>query len=219
MRYQVMIQGQSPLLMHNDNLLWGEVLKAWEMVPANKKSSTPGDDRSPAWRWLGNCYHDADVLAMPSDNLMTMFREGGKGIPTGKRGASFKAATQSGILVDRVSWPLLVRGKTIAWSDLLALRDVGDFAVHEEKARAMGFELFAKRARLGQSKHVRVRPRFDDWATSGTVTILDDRITQAILGDIVTYAGAFCGLGDWRPSNALKSPGPFGRFTATIKAI
>jgi len=218
-RYAVTITGLSPMLMHNDNLTWAEVLKRWEMVPANKKASVPGDDRSPAWRWLGNCYHDSGTLEVPSDNLMTCLREGGKGIPTGKRGATFKAATQSGILVDQAAWPLLVRGKAVAWSELEALAEVNDYAAHEAKARELGFELFAKPARVGQSKNVRVRPRFDAWAAAGTVTIIDERITGQVLADILAYAGAFCGLGDWRPSSALKAPGPFGRFSAEVKRI
>lgn len=218
-RYRIELKGLSPLLMHPDNIPWAAVMDAWQRVPANKKVSVAGDDRSPAWRWLGSVYHNSGVLAIPSDNLMTCLREGGVAVPTGKRGGTFKAATQSGILVDQVAWPLTIDGKTVAWSDLEALAKEEDFAVHEARVRELGFELFVKRAKVGQSKHVRVRPRFDRWAAAGTITVIDSQITDQVLSDILVHAGAFCGLGDWRPSRGLKSPGPFGRFEATVKAF
>lgn len=218
-RYKIELKGLSPLLMHSDNLAWAAVLERWQRVPSNKKVSVAGDDRSPAWRWIGACYHDSGALAIPSDNLMTCLREGGVAVPTGKRGGTFKAATQSGILVDQAAWPLMVRGKTVAWSDIEALVNEEDFAKHEARSRELGFDLFAKRAKVGQSKHVRVRPRFDEWAAAGTVSIIDDQITEQVLSDILDHAGAFCGLGDWRPARSLKSPGPFGRFAATVSAL
>lgn len=46
--------------------------------------------------------------------------------------------------------------------------------------------------------------------------VSDEQITTAALQDIVTYAGQYKGLGDWRPGG--KTPGPFGMFTATLKA-
>jgi hypothetical protein len=78
--------------------------------------------------------------------------------------------------------------------------------------------LFVKRARIGNAKHVRVRPRFDSWSVSGTLTVLDDSITTDVLERILTHAGAYAGVGDWRPSSP-KSPGPFGRFTSTVKEV
>jgi hypothetical protein len=74
-----------------------------------------------------------------------------------------------------------------------------------------------KRARVGTSKHVRVRPRFSNWSASGTLTVVDPSITQEMLQHILTFAGCFCGVGDWRPSSP--TPGQFGRFTATITKL
>lgn len=218
-RYKIELKGLSPLLMHAYNLSWAALLEKWQRVPANKKISVAGDDRSPAWRWIGYCYHDGGTLSIPSDNLMTCLRGGGVAVPTGKRGGTFKAATQSGILVDQIAWPVMVRGKTVAWGDIEALVSEDDFEKHEARARELGFELFVKPGKVGQSKHIRVRPRFDEWAATGTVTIIDDQITEQVLCDILDHAGAFCGLLDWRPDRSLKSPGPFGRFAATVTAI
>lgn len=214
--FKVRIEGDSPLLMHFDNLVFQEILKKWQKDPANQKASVAGDDRSPAWSWLGYLYQDGGKVVLPADNIMTTLREGGAKVPTGKKGATFKRQTQSGLLVNEVAWPVLVNGKGIdarALSD--ALHAELDFEKHQQAVAAAGFELFVKRARIGQAKHVRVRPRFDQWAAEGTITVLDDQITKQTLETILKHSGFYCGVCDWRPSSP-KSPGQFGRFHATV---
>ena len=215
-RYQITFTGETALLLHHDNLAWAETMKAWSMDPANKKESVAGDDRTPAWRWIGNLYVDGGRVVIPADNLMTVLREGGKKCPTGKGQQTFKSQTQSGILVDQAAWPLLVNGGAeVPYAPIKEMIGNKDFAAHEARAVELGFELFTKRAKIGASKHVRVRPRFDVWSCSGTLTILDESITEGVLTNILAMAGSLSGLGDWRPSSP-KSPGPFGRFTAQI---
>lgn len=215
--YGVRLKGETPFLMHADNLTWAEKMKEWGKDPANRKASVAGDDRSPAWRWVG-CLYMTDRLVVPADNLMTLLREGGKRCPTGKGQTTFKSQSQSGVVVDQGEWPLLVRGKEVLKSAIEPLLKEEDFAMHELQVQEFGFFLFVKRAKIGMAKHVRVRPRFDVWETSGTVTVLDEQITEDVLRNIWTFAGAYAGLGDWRP-NSPKSPGPFGKFSAEVRAI
>ena len=219
-RYNVTLQGETGLIMHWDNLRWQERLKAWEKDPAKAKTSIKGDDTSPAWRWIGNMYHEAGLVVIPSDNLMTMLREGGAMCPTGKGQTTYKRQTQSGIIIDQSAWPLMVGDKphTIDANKILAMVDEENFAVHEKTAQEMGFELFTKRAKIAQSKHVRVRPRFEGWQCGGTLTVTNDQITRDVLENIITFAGAYAGLCDWRPSSP-RSPGPWGRFTGHITKI
>jgi hypothetical protein len=214
--YEITIEGQTPLLMHHDNLSWAEAMKTWGSDPANKKTSVAGDDRSPAWRWIGNLYVESGVVVMPSDNLMTVLREGGKRCPTGKGQSTFKSQSQSGIVVDQSAWPVLVNGAGIPYDRIKKLIGETDFAEHEKVCQSLGFELFVKRAKIGMAKHVRVRPRFNTWSISGTMTVLDDQITKDVLQNILTFAGTYSGIGDWRPSSP-KSPGSFGKFIATVK--
>lgn len=156
---------------------------------------------------------------MPSDNLMTVFREGGSKCGTGKGKESFKRQTQSGIIVDQIGWPILIKGKAIDYAKHIApLIDESDFKVHKETIESLGFDLFIKPVVVGTSKHIRVRPRFNEWTTKGTITVLDPTITKAVLKQILETAGLFVGICDWRPS-APKSPGSFGRFTPTIKEL
>ena len=214
--YEVTLTGETPLLMHADNLGWADTMTKWGRDPANKKGSVAGDDRSPAWRWIGSLYHDGGVVVIPSDNLMTVLREGGKRCPTGKGQATFKAQTQSGLVVDQAAWPIIrPDGTTIPVSEIEALTDEPDFSVHEQIVKGLGFSLFVKRARIGQAKHVRVRPRFDQWRAAGTITVFDEQITTDVLRNVLTFAGAYAGLGDWRPSSP-KAPGPFGKFTVDV---
>lgn len=214
-QFNVRLIGQTPLLMHNDNLTWAEVMAKWSLDPANKKNSVAGDDRSPACRWIGNLYTESGKVVIPSDNIMTVLREGGAKCPTGKRGGTFKRQTQSGLVVDQSAWPLLVNGKEISYSPIDALIEEKDFQEHAKTSSTLGFTLFVKRARIGQAKHVRVRPRFDNWEASGSITVFDETITKDVLQMILLNAGQYCGIGDWRPSSP-KSPGPWGKFIAEV---
>ena len=217
--YKITLTGETPLLMHKDNITWGERVQAWTKDPMHKKQSVAGDDRSPAWTWLGYCYHDGKVLGVDADNIMSMLRDAGTKVPAAKGRGSMKAQTQShGIVCNELLWPLTTGGATVPWPGLYALKDEGDFDKHVEVAQAMGFELFMKRARIGQSKHVRVRPRFDEWSCSGTLTVLDESISEAMVESILYTGGLMIGLCDWRPGSPSK-PGQYGRFSVQIEKV
>jgi hypothetical protein len=207
-----------PFLMHQDNVSWRAHMKKWQTDPDNKGKSVAGDDRSPAWTWMGGVYHDGKYVGIPSDNLMTMLREGGARVSTGKGAQTYKRQSQSGLVVNEILWPVVGPKGLVSWPALEGLLAETDFEVHERAASAAGFDLFVKSARVGQSKHVRVRARFPSWSASGTVTVFDDTITSNVLETILTHAGRYCGVGDWRPSSP-KSPGPYGTFTATVAEV
>ena len=154
-------------------------------------------------------------LATPT----TMLREGGAKVPTGKRGATFKRQSQSGLIVDQLMWPIMTAAAIeVPWAQFSALSEEKDYELHEAKAVEHGFELFAKGVTVGRAKHIRVRPRFDVWTTSGTITVVDETITEEILRLILEMAGTYCGLGDWRPSSPSK-PGPWGRFRSDVNVL
>lgn len=217
-RYQIELTGTTPLIMHNDNLKFREIVKKWISRPENKKISSAGDDRTPPFTWIGYCYFNQGKLCIPSDNLMTLFRDAGKKVPTGKKGASFKTAMAASVLVDQAGWTMENAGKTISEAEIKKLMDEKDFEEHEKKAAELGFELFTKCAKIGKAKHVRVRPRFENWKIAGSITILDESVTKSVLDDILIVAGLFVGLCDWRPGS-VQSPGPFGKFTHKISKI
>jgi len=215
--YQVEITGTMPLLMHQDNVEWADAMTAWKNDPGNRKKSVAGDDRTPAFRWLGSVYNDGEHVTLPSENLMKALMEGGAMVPVpgGRSGKTFKAQTQSGMMIGEAFWPLRVKGNAIPWANLEALTKEEDYAVHQKTAADLGFMLFLKRVKIGQSKHIRVRPRFDSWSASGTLNVWDEQLTLPVLKDIFVYAGKFKGLCDWRPSSPSK-PGSFGMFEAKV---
>lgn len=216
-RYRIEITGTQPLLMHADNIDWADEMEAWKNDKNNKKTSRAGDDRSPAWRWIGNLYHDGEVVIMPVENIMRCMMEGGAMVlvPGGRAGKTFKAQTQSGIMPTSAGWPLLLNGKPVQFAAIKAMIGKKDFAEQKAAAIASGFELYLKRAKIGASKHVRVRPRFERWSLKGELVVADEQITTDVLTDVLESAGAYKGLGDWRPGS--KTPGMFGMFEAKIK--
>jgi len=115
-------------------------------------------------------------------------------------------------------WPLTIPNGVVPWQPILDLMTEPDYLAHEARALALGFVLFAKGVKVGQSKHIRVRPRFDAWSATGTISVLDDSITEDVLRSILEMGGMYCGLGDWRPSSPSK-PGPFGRFISQIRKV
>lgn len=226
-KYLVTLTGTQPLIMHRDNVEWSDTIKAWQQDPNNKKLSKAGDDRSPAWTWLGSLYHDDRVIAISADNIMTMLREGGASVPVpgGKNGKTFKSQSQSGILPLDPFWPVLVPqkdGKREVYTEipvepLAALEGNADFEKHAETVRDVGFELFVKRVKVGTSKHIRVRPMFRRWTAAGSILVTDTQITRQVLVSILDMAGKLKGLCDWRPSS--KTPGPYGTFEATVEEV
>ncbi len=214
--YKVKITGTMPLLLHSDNIEWADRMDEWRKNSKNKQKSKAGDDRTPPWRWIGCLYHDKSILTIPCENIMRCIMEGAKDVPTGKGKKTFKAQSQSGIHSGSYQWPLLVAGKTIAMKGINALLDEDlSFAQQIKAVSNLGFSLFMKRARVGQAKHIRVRPRFDEWATIGELVVTDVQITKEILEDILDIGGRLKGLGDWRPGSP--TPGPFGMFTAEVE--
>jgi len=216
--YEVEITGKTSLILHNDSIDWADFMEAWKNDPDNKKTSKAGDDRSPAMRWIGCCYSDDKELVIPAPNIMKCIMEGAAMVPLpgGKNGKTFKSNTQSGMSCIEADWPLFINGSTIAWSEIIALKDEKDFSLHQEAAKKLGFMLLLKRAKIGQNKHIRVRPLFPiGWKIKGHFAVWDDQITQDSLNTILNYTETYKGLGDWRPSSP-KSPGPHGQFEAKI---
>jgi len=216
-RYDVTLTGQTPLLMHADNIEWADRMEEWGKDPANKKWSKAGDDRTPAFRWLGCLYHDGEHVAIPADNISRCVMEAGAMVPV-KGNKTFKSQTQSGMVSEEQFWTFLANGAQVPIKPLFELQDETVFSKHSEfTQKTFGFWLFVKRAKIGQSKHIRVRPRFDQWTAHGTIRVWDKQITESTLATILQYAGAYKGLCDWR--SGAKTPGQFGRFTVEVKKL
>ena len=74
------------------------------------------------------------------------------------------------------------------------------------------FEVDVRMVRIQGARIERARPRLDNWALEFVMTVIDERITPAVLEDILRDAGKFIGIGDYRPK--------FGRFeVVSFKAV
>lgn len=208
--------GKHALLMHADDLDGSARLDAWRKAPENKNKSVAGDDRSPPWTWQTYTYNDGTHLCMPSANVMVALRAAGAQLIL-KKQKTFKEISQSGLLIDGEMCEFFTgpQRQKIAVKSLNAIAHLS-FVEQAEEAEKLGFKLFAKRARIGQAKHVRVRPRFEQWEVRGTVCVRKDEITFEILEKMFELAGSI-GLCDWRPG--CKTPGPFGQFTSELKQV
>jgi hypothetical protein len=199
--------------MHADDVMKADELDEWRKASENRNKSKAGDDRSPPWTWQTYCYIDGDKIGMPQENVMVCLRQAGTQVIM-KKQKTFKEITQSGMVMDREFCDFLVNGKPVPVSLLDSLRDK-TFVEQMKGVQKAGFELFPKRARVGQSKHVRVRPKFTAWEVRGLLHVVADELTDEVLENIFNIAGRI-GLSDWRPG--CRTPGPYGMFTATIAA-
>jgi len=209
--------GSAPLIAHADSIPWADEMESW--VKTHKGASKPGDDRTPPFRWIGClCYEDAQTgqVCLSAEMLMKCLMMGAAEV-TMKGAKTFKALSQSALVCRDYFIPLLVNGKPIQMAEVQAARTIDTFAGQMALAKDLGFELFTRRARVGENKHIRVRPKFNNWSFSTVLMIGDKRITLEVLQQICEIAGRLKGLGDWRPS-APKSPGPFGTFEAKVTA-
>lgn len=216
--YEFKLTGITPLLLHADSIEWADQMEEWKNNPDHKSKSRAGDDRTPAFRWIGSLYLDGTQLVMNTDNISRALMSAGARVPIpgGKGGKTFKQDTMAGMVIEDAYCPLYVGGKLIPQSAIEALKSEPDFAKHQQAVAAMGFELFIKRAKVGMSKHIRVRPRFDNWVVTGRLQVWDEKLDKAI-GTVFEIAGSQMGLGDWRPSG--RTPGPFGRFRTEVKRV
>lgn len=214
MKVDFELKGIMPLLMHVDDVIAGDALMEWRRDPSHKNISVPGDDRSPPWTWQTYLASDGEFITIPSEYIMVTLRSAGAQMIL-KKQKTYKEISQSGLLIDSEYCDFFVNGKQIPiekynWHD----RDTTPFAKQAEAVEKDGFKLFVKRARVGTSKHVRVRPRFDNWTVRGSINILVPEITYEVLERLFEMAGRV-GLGDWRPG--CKTPGPYGMYSATLK--
>jgi len=214
--YRFELQAVTPLIMHRDDIFWADYLKEERTrIKAHEKAKfIAGDDRCPVDTWKGYCYHDGERLALPHDVLHAMMIKAGTRVIL-KNQKTYKQLVASSMLFNEMYIEFFNNGKPVLWKDIEGIK--GTFSQQAKGAVALGFQLLAKRASVGQSKHVRVRPKFDHWTMRGMFLLLDEQLEE-VIHEIWNQAGMYVGGCDWRPGSP-KSPGPYGKFAATITAV
>jgi hypothetical protein len=209
------LKGTSALLFHADDIEAADEVQRWRKAPENKNFSVPGDDRSPPWTWRTYLYEDRGKVVWPSANIMVCLRQAAANIIL-KKQKTFKELSQSGLVIRSEFCEFLYNdGPPLDMAVVKALDDL-PFSEAADRVKEMGFRLYCKRAKVGRAKHVRVRPRFEDWQVRGQLEVRAPEISREVLEKIFELA---CrqGLGDWRPG--CPTPGSFGMFDAHFKEV
>lgn len=236
--YNFVLTGTTALIMHADDINGASAVSSYRSTHSKCEK---GSDRAPGWTWLTYLYTDMNgVISMPVDNIMKCLTAAGTKVKTGVGRATYKTAIASNIqpytssdmfelqlpITDATgirTWGTLNKNdfKAVYEGEEKNLADIDDFETQVTAALNHGIMLFTKRAKIGENKHIRVRPRFDSWRVLGRLEVLDPeecRISAQVLENIFMVAGRQIGLCDWRPSSP-SSPGSYGKFTAEITPI
>jgi hypothetical protein len=170
----------------------------------------------PASTWRSYLYNDGTNIAIPCENVLKALSHAGKQIPRG-RNSNYGKIVQSGLTPDT---PFFHFTPTISLDQIEKavgkIDELRDFGKHVDAVKPLGIRLWAKRASVQSSKHVRVRPRFDKWSCVVALTAITDDFDKDVLTRLFALAGVYSGLCDWRPSSPM-APGPYGKFTAALK--
>jgi hypothetical protein len=225
MRFTLTMKGLTPLLMHADDVEWsdrmeidrGEINKVKEK---GKSKGKKGDDRSPAWSWIGYLYRTPEgVVSLPVENIRKCLMQAGKMVGKPKGGnTNYQREVATGVWIEGAYGPVLIGGKPVnAEATLVKLDREPDYQRHTAEVAKLGFRLWAKRAPLkGGGKHVRIRPRFEaGWGATFTGSLDPEIIDKDTFAQVVELAGSRIGVGDWRPSSP--TPGTYGMFDTELK--
>lgn len=183
--------GTSPLLMNAiaDDLL--EKLAKGISTPKSKGVDVDLDEIAQKKIYLD----DGGVVGIPAQNLLAAMKYAGKSVKIGKKNVStadttmlFALCTLEGLFIPLDNGQ---PGTSPTW-----VRDMRR-GVHRQGASKVMVSL--------------VRPRFDAWGFTASLTYDDSVVDEKTLRQIVEIAGSKSGLCDFRPSCG----GPFGCYAVT----
>lgn len=90
----------------------------------------------------------------------------------------------------------------------------GMFSVHPTQIPLKKDWIIDKRSAVNKNIKARIiciRPKWENWAVELELHVDNDSITDETVKQLLEYAGQYCGIGSFRPTNN----GKFGRFKIT----
>ena len=186
------ITGIAPLLMHSDrfsNPIAPETIEHKKLT--SKRSKSLEDHRDIARsEWMGGLYYDSDIgVYLPTASIRRSLIEGARLHKLGKH------ISRSVIFLEHKGFPLIYKGP----SDPAKLYETPKF-------------VDTRSVKVGTSKLMRNRPRFDEWSCSGQFSFNEAMLSLDELKMAYDAAGHFCGIGDYRPSK----DGMFGTYDVEL---
>lgn len=183
---KVKIHGVSPLLMHSDRLAnpLDSLSKELKKISSKRKKTDEDHEDMARIEWHGALYFDKDLGPyIPGEVIDATLRESAKITKDGKN-------IQRGVLTQEDRVKLHYHGP----------RDL-------EKMWCNPNFLDQRTVKVGQSRIVRTRPRFDDWSAEFTLLINPEIMDAEEVRIILERAGRVIGMCDYRPR--------FGKFEVT----
>jgi hypothetical protein len=173
--YEVKIVGIKPLLMNRPRLS--------DMQPRRRSEiPTPEQEAREA------LYTDGDLIVIPSLNVKAMLRNAGRNYRIPQRKATYGAYIRAGIDVE-----------PSPYIPLLNPRTGKPYKVSEKP-----WKIDIRPVVVQQSRILRARPRFDEWALEFRIVNLDPSLLKReMIQKILVDAGKYYGLGDYRPEFGL----------------
>lgn len=189
-RFRVTLTGTHALLMHNTRLAnpLDPIAKQMKRITSKRTKTDDDHEELAQFEFLGGLYWD-DVAGpyVPGQNIERCLVDAARITRAGKK-------IERGVFVETDVNPLSYRGprkQDELWADT-------------------AFRLIAP-VKVGTSRVMRCRPRFDGWAVDADGTFDPAIVSLEELAEVATTAGLMIGLGDYRPR--------YGRFTATVEAL
>lgn len=178
---KIRIIGTRPMLMHSDKFAdpLNPATKAHKQLTSKRKKTDEDQELIAKSEFLGSLYIDEDGPYLPGINVESAIVGGGK---LSKMGTTLKRGFE---VIDE-KCHLIYDGPKTA-----------------EKLWEKGF-YDARSVKVSTSKLIRYRPIFKKWAAEFTVVFDAEIIDKAQIIKCIQDAGAYVGIGDFRPK--------FGRF-------
>jgi hypothetical protein len=190
-RFTLTLTGRTPLVVHNSRLAdpEDEIVRQIKEITSKRKKTDEDHRTVGRLEWYGGLYLGDDrEPVLPTANVRRCLVEAAKTRKLGK---------QLGRAVSFVEFltPIIYDGP----------KDIDKLYSRPE------FRLRASVVNNGQSRIMRVRPKFPAWEITADLELLDDMLNPNDLKDIASLAGLIEGLGDNRVNG-------FGRFAAELRA-
>jgi hypothetical protein len=177
--YEVKIVGTRPIIFNRDTLLEIETeTKKEDAQELAKKKESLRDKEDRIWRT--RAYSNSEgKLFIPSDNIHESLKEGckywGQKIP-GERNKTYTDPITSAVLCT-------------------------DIALEHPEERFVDIadlKPFIKTVNINDSKIIKIRPMLTSWQGTFFLESIDARLTLSVLKTVITFAGAYKGICDWR---------------------
>jgi len=185
-RIEATLTGDSPLIMHNGQLVdpRNEFTKELKRLTGLRKKTEEQQEEIRKVEWFGGLYRDEKgAIAIPADLVLACLNAGARKSRNGK-------LITAGVVEGASYFPLVYEGP----KEPSKLYDAEKFCDYRSVV-------------IGRNRVMRARPRFDHWSLPISLLVNEEIVECDTVISALEAAGEYCGIGDFRPR--------YGRFSVT----